>query len=77
MKKIKIGKGYWQRGYGRGFKKNPVIWNINGKAYAKDSANTSYQTDLEGYVMVNTFTFGTSVCFSEVGLISQHKTLNT
>ena len=51
MKIIKIGKGYYQSGYGKGFKKNPIIRLINGKAYAKDSTAFPFQTDLDGYVM--------------------------
>ena len=54
MKTItKIGQGYYQSGYGKGFKKNPIIRLINGKAYAKDSKALPFQTDMEGYVMLN------------------------
>lgn len=70
MKKTKIGQGYWQSGYGRGFKKTPIVWLINGKAYAKDSKTTPFQTDLEGYIMLNVNTYGS---FGQVGLISEHK----
>ena len=69
--KIKIGKGYWQSGYGRGFKKSPIVWNINGKAYVKDSNSEPYQTDLPGFIMVNKSTEG----YFAVGLISEHKQL--
>jgi hypothetical protein len=74
MKKTKIGQGYWQSGYGRGFKKTPIVWLINGKAYAKDAKATPFQTDLEGYVMLNAINmFGTSISFYEIGLISKHQ----
>lgn len=41
----KIGKGYFQSGQGRGFKKSPVIKLIDGKAYAKDSTALPFETD--------------------------------
>ena len=72
MKKVKIGKGYLQTGYGRGFKKNSIIWLINGKAYAKDSKNSPYQTDIKGYVMVNFIQGNFQYPFCQVGLISEH-----
>lgn len=73
MQKQKIGQGYYQAGYGRGFKKSPVVWLINGKAYVKDSKASPYETDLEGYVMVNNFPVSDGgEAFSEVGLISNH-----
>lgn len=76
MKRTKLGNGYWQDGYGKGFKKSPVIWLINGKAYAKDGQRFPYETDLSGYVMVN-YNKPTNPeyegSFYEVGLISQHK----
>lgn len=58
MERIKIGKGYFQSGYGRGFKKGPTIWLIDGKAYAKDSKGASsmytpLEGELKGYVTVN------------------------
>ena len=72
MKKIeKIGKGYYQSGYGRGFKKNPIIRLINGKAYAKDSTGGGFQTDIEGHVMVNQDK--TYKSFYQVGLIWEHE----
>ena len=51
-------KGYWQSGYGRGFKRNVSVYIINKKLYAKDSknANTVFMRDevIEmGYVPVN------------------------
>jgi hypothetical protein len=73
MEKKKIGKGYWQAGYGRGFKKTPAVWLINGKAYAKDAQATPFQTDLEGYVMLNAINYGTGISFAEVGRISEHQ----
>jgi hypothetical protein len=73
MKIIKIGKGYYQSGYVKGFKKNPIIRLINGKAYAKDSTAFPFQTDLDGYVMVNTLKVGEHTFFAEQGLISKHE----
>ena len=58
MKRVKIAQGYNQSGYGRGFKKSPIVYLINGKLYAKDKAGS--ETDfhqlageLEGYIRVN------------------------
>jgi hypothetical protein len=77
MKTIKIGQGYWQSGYGKGFKKNPIIRLINGKAYVKDSRAIPFETDLDGYVMVNAFKTGDGrISFGEVGLISKHEKYN-
>lgn len=72
----KIGKGYWQSGYGRGFKKNPIVRLINGKAYVKDATQTPFQTDLEGYVMVNALKNGDRTFFAAVSLITDHKLYN-
>jgi hypothetical protein len=72
----KIGQGYYQSGYGRGFKKNPIVRLINGKAYVKDATQTPFQTDLEGYVMVNAFKTGEHIFFASVGLISEHQEHN-
>lgn len=69
----KIGQGYYQSGYGRGFKKNPIVRLINGKAYVKDATQTPFQTDLEGYVMVNALKTGEKIFFAAVGLISEHQ----
>ena len=72
MKKTKIGKGYYQSGYGRGYKANVCVWEINGKAYIKDATQTPYQTDLIGHVMVNAFKLGEKTYYASVGLISEH-----
>jgi hypothetical protein len=69
----KIGQGYYQSGYGKGFDKKPIIRLINGKAYAKKSSALPFQTDLKGYVMVNAFKTGEQISFGEVGLISEHQ----
>lgn len=69
MQKEKIGQGYYQSGYGRGFNKRPIVWLINGKAYVKNSRSTPFQTDLKGYTMVNLV----SGYFFEVGIISKHE----
>lgn len=70
----KIGKGYYQSAYGRGFKKNPIIRLINGKAYAKDSTGGGFQTDMEGYVMVNaSSSISIPTYFYQVGLIREHE----
>ena len=71
--KEKIGKGYYQAGYGRGFKKSPIVWLINGKAYVKDSLAHPFQTDLEGYVMVNAMMANNYKYFVACGLITEHK----
>ena len=74
MERKKIGQGYHQAGYGRGFKKNPIVWLINGKAYAKDANGLPNETDLEGYVMVNAIKSLVTgdIIFFEQGLISKH-----
>jgi hypothetical protein len=69
----KIGQGYYQSGYGKGFDKKPIVRLINGKAYVKKSSALPFQTDIVGYVMVNAFKTGEQISFGEVGIISQHK----
>lgn len=72
----KIGVGYWQSGYGKGFHKTAIIYLINGKAYAKDKrgAEVTYETDLTGYVMVNKAkSLDGGITFSQIGRIEQHK----
>lgn len=72
----KIGVGYWQSGYGKGFHKTAIIYLINGKAYAKNKrgAAHSYETDLPGYVMVNKANgYTNGITFDQVGRIEQHK----
>ncbi len=73
IQSTKIGKGYYQSGYGRGFKKNPIVRLINGKAYVKDATQFPFQTDIEGYVMVNALKTGDQTFFAAVGLISEHQ----
>ena len=81
MKRIKIAQGYNQSGYGRGFKRSPIVYLINNKLYAKDKAGSesSYsplQGDLEGYVMVNKLdklTENGSDYYFQVSLESEHK----
>ena len=75
IKKTKIGIGFQQCGYGRGFLKNKIVWEINGKAYVKMKKAT-FETDLAGHVMVNQYKIEDRIFFSEVGLISEHKLLN-
>jgi hypothetical protein len=59
MERVKIGKGFFQIGYGKGFNKTSVIYLINNKLYAKSkkNADVAYDGDLlkEGYVCVNEF----------------------
>lgn len=60
MKRLKIGNGYYQSGHGKGFKKNPNIYLIKGKLYAKDKAGSECDSkpltgELKGYVRVNLF----------------------
>jgi len=71
MKKEKIGRGYWQCGYGRGYDKTPIVWKINGKAYIKSAKSSPFETDLQGYTMVNK----KADVFFGVGLISEHEKL--
>jgi len=77
LRRIKIGKGYFQSGYGRGFKKSPIIYLINGKAYAKDKGGadselTPLKDELCGYVAVNIETIYGN--FHQVSaLSSEHK----
>jgi hypothetical protein len=70
---LKIGKGFYQSGYGKGFKKEPIIRLINGKAYAKCSTVTPFETDMKGYIMVNAFLTGNQVSFGECGIIIKHQ----
>lgn len=69
----KIGKGYYQSGYGRGFKKSPVVWLVNGKAYVKDSKSLPFETDIKGLTMVNQMKIGEDTTFYAVGLTKDHK----
>lgn len=71
MKKTKIGQGYWQSGYGKGFKKAPIIYLINGKAYARDKYNydCSFQkSEFINMVMVNKLVSGDDITFYQVSL---------
>lgn len=73
MEKQKIGKGYYQTGYGRGFKKSPTVWLIKGKAYVRDANSIPYETDIPGYTMCNAMVCGNGeVKFAGIGLISNH-----
>lgn len=72
IERIKIGRGYYQNGYGKGFKKAPIVYLINGKAYAKDKNHPGFQTDLDGYAMVNQHSYFEEARFWQVGLISEH-----
>lgn len=72
-KREKIGQGYWQNGYGKGFSKKPIIWLINGKAYAKDSRNSQYHVSIPGYIMVNAMKMDGKIIFAENGIISEHE----
>jgi len=65
MIREKIGKGYLQSGYGRGFNKGSTIWLINGKAYAREirrwrTSEFPLTGELEGYIRVNKL-FGGSI----------------
>ena len=71
-KKVKIGRGYYQSGYGRGYKHNVIVWLIEGKAYVKDSNAYPFETDLPGYVMVNQMKVNDGNKFYSVGLIIEH-----
>lgn len=69
----KIGKGFYQSGYGKGFKKEPIIRLINGKAYTKCSTVIPFETDLQGYIMVNAIKVGNQISFCQCGLTIQHE----
>lgn len=63
-----VGYGYYQRGYGRGFKKGPAIRLIDGKLYAKDSKASDYiplTGALEGYTRINAFIGGSGLAFAQ------------
>lgn len=59
INRLKIGKGYFHSGCGRGFVSAPIIYLINGKAYARDKAeyelNQLFYNDfnMKNYVCVN------------------------
>lgn len=40
-----IAKGFFQKGYGKGFNKNASIYNINGKFYARSKSNADVAAD--------------------------------
>jgi hypothetical protein len=78
MNKTKIGKGYFQAGYGRGLKKTATIYLINGKLYAKDLKNwkTDFDQldgDLIGYVRVNSMIIQNQMFFNQVSLPNKHR----
>lgn len=51
---MKIGKGYFAKGYGRGKRTAATVYLIDGKAYARDKARYNrVHCDKEGYVNVN------------------------
>lgn len=58
MKRYKIGQGYYRHGYGRGFISAPIIYYIDGKAYARHKAGYDemfpdyQQYTIPGYVPV-------------------------
>ena len=63
-----VGYGYYQRGYGRGFKKGPAIRLIGGKLYAKDSKASDYtplKGELAGYTRINAFIGSSGLAFSQ------------
>jgi len=72
IKRQKIGVGYWPSAYGRSFQKRAVVYLINGKAYTRDTHGNAFETDLQGYKMLN-FNTGDLGGFYEVGLISKHE----
>lgn len=78
MKRIKMSQGYNQAGYGRGFKKSPYIYLINGKLYAKDKAGwestySPLQGELEGYVRINLLKNTLDPYYYQVSLESDHQ----
>lgn len=63
----KIGKGYWQSGYGRGFKKTATVYLIDGKAWVR---GTGYHNTKEGFIPVNIDK--TYNKFHQLGPLEQH-----
>ncbi len=58
IQRERIGQGYYQQGYGRGYKRKPIVYLIDGYAYARDSKAASECFEpltglLKGYVEVN------------------------
>ena len=73
--RTKVGQGFWQSGYGKGFKKLPFIYLINGKYYAKDneSAKLAFEkSGIEGYIMVNIMKTEYGDSFYEVNRKIEH-----
>ena len=79
MKRVKVGKGFWQSGYGRKSNNQALIYLINNKYYAKSkrNADTAYDGDLldKGYVCVNADSIG-EVHYSQCHL-SDHETVKS
>lgn len=79
MERSRIGKGYSQNGYGKGFISSPVVWLINGKAYAKHAKGAALRFEpLEGelaeYVPVNAVRGPDDECrFYETSYPYEHK----
>jgi len=77
MTKIKIGKGYFQKGYGKGFNKTATIYLIGDKLYARNIKGwrcdfEKLNGELEGYVRVNFLLDH----FFQVSLPTEHKIYN-
>lgn len=77
MERVKVGNGYWQSGYGKGLKKKPTVYLINGRLYAKDKASwhvdyNQLYGELEGYVRINKMVLRNETLFYQVSA-SEHK----
>lgn len=75
-KKIKVGIGFWQSGYGKGLNKTASIYLIDSKLYAKcmRTAKCAFDGDKlnEGFVCVNKINENTYCQCS----ISEHQLYN-
>ena len=61
MNRIKVGKGYYQNGHGRDLISAPLVYEIDGKTYAKHLQGWKLcyeplQGELQGYVPVTGLT---------------------
>ena len=79
LNRIKIGQGFFQKGYGRGYNKKANIYLIDGLAYAKSKHNwkTDFyklQWELEGYVRINISKTDGTIYFHQVsgGTVEPH-----
>lgn len=65
LQRKKIGNGYYQSGYGKGFIKGPIVYVIDGKCFARHLRgwDVAFNQSLEGYVRVNAYDDGDDLVF--------------